>query len=150
MENLTIPIIQQADLKGKVVLVRVDHNVVKNGIIHDPYRIDATIGTLFHIISKGGKIILMTHVGRPKDKKTGEINISDKTSIQPIVDYLQQKLHITLKVPEFLRTRKTRLFRCRNLSKPFDTRVERRFNRWYLYAEYTMVFGRRSQRRRGR
>ncbi|NVN94392.1 MAG: phosphoglycerate kinase [Bacteroidetes bacterium] len=101
MENLTIPIIQQADLKGKVVLVRVDHNVVKNGIIHDPYRIDATIGTLFHIISKGGKIILMTHVGRPKDKKTGEINISDKTSIQPIVDYLQQKLHIILKVPEF-------------------------------------------------
>ncbi|MCP4100779.1 MAG: phosphoglycerate kinase [Lentisphaerae bacterium] len=101
MENLQIPLIQQANLKGKVVLVRVDHNVVKNGVIHDPYRIDATIGTLFHIISKGGKIILMTHVGRPKDKKTGEINISEKTSIQAIVDYIQQKLHITLKVPEF-------------------------------------------------
>jgi phosphoglycerate kinase len=101
MENLNIPTIQQADLKGKVVLVRVDHNVVKNGVIHDPYRIDATIGTLFHIISKGGKIILMTHVGRPKDKKTGEINISEKTSVQPIVDYIQQKLHISLKIPEF-------------------------------------------------
>ena len=101
MEYLNIPLIQEANLKGKIVLVRVDHNVVKNGIIHDPYRIDATIGTLFHIISKGGKIILMTHVGRPKDKKTGEINISDKTSVQPIVDYLQQKLHINLKIPEF-------------------------------------------------
>lgn len=101
MENLNIPLLQNADLKGKVVLVRVDHNVVKGGIIHDPYRIDATIGTLFHIISKGGKIILMTHVGRPKDKKTGEIQINDKTSIQPIVDYLQQKLHISLKIPEF-------------------------------------------------
>ena len=30
---------QQANMKGKVVLVRVDHNVVKNGIINDPYRL---------------------------------------------------------------------------------------------------------------
>lgn len=61
------PLIQNADLKDKVVLVRVDHNVVKKGVIHDPYRIDATYGTLFHILAKGGKIILMSHVGRPKD-----------------------------------------------------------------------------------
>ncbi len=38
----------------------VDHNVVKQGIIHDPYRIDATLGTLYHINAKGGKIILMS------------------------------------------------------------------------------------------
>lgn len=101
MENYNIPLIQDADLKGKIVLVRVDHNVVKNGEIHDPYRIDATIGTLFYIISRGGKMILMTHVGRPKDKKTGNIIINQKTSVQPIVDYLKQKLHINLQVPEF-------------------------------------------------
>ena len=101
--DLNLPLIQNADLKDKIVLVRVDHNVVKNGIIHDPYRIDATIGTLYHINARGGKIILMTHVGRPRDKKSGEIHISEKTSVQPIVDYLQQKLHIKLKVPEFLR-----------------------------------------------
>ncbi len=95
------PLLQNADLKGKIVLVRVDHNVVKKGIIHDPYRIDATIGTLYYINAKGGKIILMTHVGRPKNKKTGEITISEDTSVQPIVDYIQNKLHITLKVPEF-------------------------------------------------
>lgn len=93
--------IQDADLKGKIVLVRVDHNVVKSGIIHDPYRIDATFGTLFYILSKGGKIILMTHVGRPKDKKTGKITIDDKTSVQPIVDYLENKLHIKIEVPDF-------------------------------------------------
>jgi phosphoglycerate kinase len=101
MESYNIPLIQDADLKGKIVLVRVDHNVVKNGEIHDPYRIDATIGTLFYIISRGGKMILMTHVGRPKDKKTGNIVINHKTSVQPIVDYLKQKLHINLQVPEF-------------------------------------------------
>jgi phosphoglycerate kinase len=102
MENkLNFKLLQDADLKGKIVLVRVDHNVVKKGIIHDPYRIDATIGTLFYIIAKGGKIILMTHVGRPKDKKTGDIKISFETSVQPIVDYIQSKLHITIGVPEF-------------------------------------------------
>lgn len=97
----SLPLIQNADLKGKVVLVRVDHNVVKSGIIHDPYRIDATIGTLFHILAKGGKIILMTHVGRPKDKATNTININAKSSVQPIVEYLQEKLHISIEVPEF-------------------------------------------------
>ncbi len=103
LKKLNIPLIQDADLKDKIVLVRVDHNVVKKGVIHDPYRIDATIGTLYHINARGGKVILMTHVGRPKDKKTGDIDISDDTSVQPIVDYLQKKLHITMKIPEFYR-----------------------------------------------
>lgn len=97
----SLPLIQNADLKGKVVLVRVDHNVVKSGLIHDPYRIDATIGTLFYILAKGGKIILMSHVGRPKDKATNTITINTKTSVQPIVKYLQDKLHISIEVPEF-------------------------------------------------
>lgn len=101
LDKYNIPSIQDADLNGKVVLVRVDHNVVKKGIIHDPYRIDATIGTLYHINAKGGKIILMTHVGRPKDKKTGDINISKDTSVEPIVEYLRNKLHISMKIPDF-------------------------------------------------
>jgi len=101
LKDLNISLLQDADLKGKIVLVRVDHNVVKKGIIHDPYRIDATIGTLYYINAKGGKIILMTHVGRPKNKKTGEININYDTSVQPIVDYLQNKLHINVSVTEF-------------------------------------------------
>jgi len=98
---LNFQLLQNADLKGKVVLVRVDHNVVKKGLIHDPYRIDATIGTLYHINAKGGKLILMTHVGRPKNKKTGEILIDENTSVSPIVEYLQNKLHINIKIPDF-------------------------------------------------
>jgi phosphoglycerate kinase len=61
-----IPLIQDADLKGKIVLVRVDHNVVKKGIIHDPYRIDATIGTLYYIVAKGGKNNFDDSCGAPK------------------------------------------------------------------------------------
>ena len=96
-----LPLIQNADLRDKLVLVRVDHNVVKNGEIHDPYRIDATIGTLYNIVERGGRLILMSHVGRPRDKETGRIKVENNTSIQPIVDYLERKLHTKFSVPRF-------------------------------------------------
>jgi phosphoglycerate kinase len=105
-EPLDIPRIQDVDLRGKVVLVRVDHNVVKKGVIHDPFRIESTMGTLFYLNAKGAKIILMTHVGRPRDKKSGDITISKETSVQPIVDYLENKLHIKFKVPTFYKDEK--------------------------------------------
>jgi phosphoglycerate kinase len=94
-------LIQDAELDGKVVLVRFDHNVVKGGEIRDPYRIDRTIGTLFHIVERGGRPIMMTHVGRPKDKKTGTITCRPEESVEPIVRYLEQKLHAKLYVPKF-------------------------------------------------
>ena len=95
-----IPQIQDAELKGKIVLIRVDHNVVKKGIIKDPYRIDASLDTIKLVLNNGGKPILMSHVGRPKDKKTGKIEISEKTSVQPIVQYLNDKLGLTFITPE--------------------------------------------------
>ena len=96
-----LPLIQDADLSGKIVLVRFDHNVVKNGEIRDPFRIDRTIGTLFHIVERGGRPILMTHVGRPRDKKTGDIACRPEESIEPVVRYLEQKLHTKFHIPQF-------------------------------------------------
>jgi len=89
-----LPSIQDADLAGKVVLVRVDHNVVKKGIIRDPYRIDRTIGTLYNIVERGGRIILMTHVGRPRDKKTGEAEdgIRDSVASRGLGDVYKRQL----------------------------------------------------------
>ncbi|HOS07928.1 MAG TPA: phosphoglycerate kinase [Candidatus Cloacimonas acidaminovorans] len=89
-----------ADLKGKVCLVRMDHNVVKNGIIKDTMRIDATIPTLLHIYKKGGLPVLMTHIGRPFDKKTGSINISEGDSVLPIVQYLENKFQLQGLIPD--------------------------------------------------
>jgi phosphoglycerate kinase len=94
-------VLQQADMKDKVVLLRVDHNVVKKGQIKDPYRIDATLGTLYAIAEKGGRPILMTHVGRPRDKKTGKIKCLEDQSVRPIVQYLKRKLAISIHLPEF-------------------------------------------------
>ena len=95
-----LPLVQNADLRDKVVLVRVDHNVVKNGIVRDPYRIDATIGTLYSIVERGGRLILMSHVGRPRDKKTGRILANHATSVRPVVEYLERKLHTRFVVPD--------------------------------------------------
>ena len=96
-----IPRIQDADLKDKLVLVRVDHNVAKKHMIKDPFRIDKTFGTLFNILSKGGKLILMSHVGRPKDKKSGKIDMDSEFDVKPIVDYLYNKLFTRFIVPDF-------------------------------------------------
>ncbi len=92
---------QQANMKGKVVLVRVDHNVVKNGIIKDPYRIESTLGTLYAIAEKGGRAILMTHVGRPRDKKSGKITCREGESVRSIAQYLEEKLPIKIHIQEF-------------------------------------------------
>jgi phosphoglycerate kinase len=96
-----LPLIQDADLNGKIVLVRFDHNVVKKGEITDPFRIDRTVGTLFHIVERGGRPIMMTHVGRPKDKKTGAIACRPEEAVGPIAQYLEQKLHTKIHIPRF-------------------------------------------------
>lgn len=94
MNNVTIPSMLDANLKGKTVLVRMDHNVVKKGKIKDPMRIDATIPTLLHLYKMGAFPVLMSHVGRPFDKASGKITISDAESVKPIVEYLQTKLKL--------------------------------------------------------
>lgn len=91
--------LQDAELMDKVVLVRVDHNVAKKGRIQDPYRIEATLPTLYRIVEQGGRPILMTHVGRPRDKKTGKITVDAHASVRPIVDYLERKLEARFVLP---------------------------------------------------
>ena len=99
MENLRK--IQEAKLQGKKVLIRVDHNVVKKGKIKDTYRIDASLPTIKYILENDAKPILMTHVGRPKDKKTGIINIGEETSVKPIVEYLKKTLKLNIETIDF-------------------------------------------------
>ena len=98
--NKELPAIQNAPLDGKVVLVRFDHNVVKNGEIKDPYRIDRTLGTLYNIVERGGRPVLMTHIGRPRDKD-GQIVCREAESVWPVVRYLERKLHVKFIIPDF-------------------------------------------------
>ena len=65
--------IRDIDIKGKRVLVRVDYNVpLSDGKIESDYRIVQSLPTLNYLVDQGCKIILLSHLGRPKgrpDKK---------------------------------------------------------------------------------
>ena len=61
--------LDQADLKGKRVLLRVDLNVpVENGRVSDATRIERHAPTMTQIADRGGKVILLSHFGRPKGR----------------------------------------------------------------------------------
>jgi len=65
-------------VKGKKVLMRVDFNVPldKNGKITDDTRIRASLPSIQYILERGGSIILMSHLGRPKNKKTPDFSLA--------------------------------------------------------------------------
>src|SRR5579871_987164 len=59
--------LDDADVRGKRVLLRVDLNVpTENGRVTDTTRIERVAGTIEEIAGKGGKVILLAHFGRPK------------------------------------------------------------------------------------
>lgn len=78
--------VKDLDVKGKKVLVRVDFNVPlskeEKGKIADDARIKAAIPTINYLSENGAKVILMSHLGRPK----GEAN--PDFSLKPVADYL--------------------------------------------------------------
>jgi phosphoglycerate kinase len=76
--------LDQADLKGKRVLVRVDLNVpVENGRVTDATRIERAVPTIKAITDKGGKVILLSHFGRPKGR-------DPKQSLKPVAQEVSQ------------------------------------------------------------
>lgn len=65
--------LNDVDVSGKRVLVRVDLNVpMENGQVSDTTRIDRAVPTLKEIAGKGGKVIVLSHFGRPKGRDPKE------------------------------------------------------------------------------
>ena len=77
---------------GKTVLIRVDYNVpVENELVVDDYRILKSIPTIKYCLDQGAKVVLMSHMGRPKGK------IDDKLSLIPAGEKLAELLEMPIK-----------------------------------------------------
>ncbi len=84
---MTWKTLDDMDLDGKVVLVRVDINVpMENGRVTDDSRIRRIVPTIRDIVARGGKPVLLAHFGRPKGKRVPEL------SLKPLVPVLEAAL----------------------------------------------------------
>ncbi len=81
------------NLSQKNVLLRLDLNVpLKNGIITDQTRIDKILPIINFLLNKNSRIIVVSHVGRPKGKKNIDL------SMKPICKYLEKKINKKIKL----------------------------------------------------
>ena len=86
-------IINEKNLNNKKILLRLDLNVpLERNKITDTTRIDKILPTLNFLIKEKAKIIILSHVGRPKGK------IVEKLSLKPICEELQNKLRKKVKL----------------------------------------------------
>jgi phosphoglycerate kinase len=85
--------VRDLDVRGKRVFVRADLNVpLEAGRITDPTRIDETLPTVRWLLEHGGRVVLASHLGRPKGARKPEL------SLAPVAKYLGDTLKVPVKL----------------------------------------------------
>jgi len=75
--------VHDVDVRSKYVLLRDDFNVqIVDGKITDAFRIDASMSTIKYLIDNGARVVICSHLGRPKGKYVPEL------SLRPIAEYM--------------------------------------------------------------
>ncbi len=86
-------ILEEKNLSDKKILLRLDLNVpLDNGKITDTTRIDKILPTLNYLLNQNSKIIILSHVGRPKGKNANEL------SLKPICKDIENKINQNIKL----------------------------------------------------
>lgn len=82
--------IDDLDLAGKTVLMRVDFNIPQNadGTVRDDTRIRAALKSINYVREQGGKLVLMSHLGRPKKVKDDAAKLA-LLKMDPVADHLR-------------------------------------------------------------
>jgi len=88
----TFKTIDDIDVNGKKVLVRADLNVpMQDGVPSDTTRIDRTVPTIKDLTSKGAKVIILSHFGRPKGQVVPEM------TLRPVAEAMSKALGMEVK-----------------------------------------------------
>ncbi len=95
--------IQDAQVKGKNILIRIDADVpIENGVVQNDRRLEASLPTLKHLLENGAKVTIIGHIGRPEGKEVAELKM------RPVEDKLIEMIgtHQNWQILENLRFNK--------------------------------------------